>query len=68
MGALNCLLKSFISTHPNIRDKCQYVLEGGHMQTVVWTQHSFYRDVCQNFAAFTLNQYGAFSNVVFDGY
>ena len=68
MGALSGLLKSFVSTHPNIRDKCQYVLEGGHLQTVVWPQHSSYRDVCQNFVACTLNQYGASSNVVFDGY
>ena len=68
-SALSALLKSFVSTHPHMPDKCQYVLDGGHLlQRVVWPQHSTYRDVCQNYVAYTLNHYGAFSTVAFDGY
>ena len=68
-SALSALLKSFVSTHPHMPDKCQYVLDGGHLlQRVVWPQHSAYRDVCRNYVAYTLNHYGTFSTVIFDGY
>ena len=68
-SALSGLIKSFVSTHPHMPEKCEYVLDGGHLlQSVIWPQHSTYRDVCQNYIAYTLNHYGAFSTVVFDGY
>ena len=67
-SALGNLLKSFVSIQTNLPNTA-LVIDGGHLlQTVVWSQPSTYRAVCQCYVAYILKHSGTGTIVVFDGY
>ena len=47
-SALGNLLKSSVPIQTNLPNTAHFVIDGGHLlQTVVWSQPSTYRAVCQ---------------------
>ena len=68
-SALGNLLKLFVPIQTHLPNTAHFVIDGGHLlQTVVWSQPSTYRAVCQCYVAYILKHCGTGTIVVFDGY
>ena len=68
-SALGNLLKSFVPIQTYLPNTAHFVIDGGHLlQTVVWSQPSTYRAVCQCYVAYISKHCGTSTIVVFDGY
>ena len=51
----------------NVVDSSQYVLDGGALQRIPWSQGSTYKDICHQYTDYVGKKYGT-AVVVFDGY
>ena len=56
-SALGNLLRSFVLIQTNLPNTAHFV-EGHLLQTVVWSQPSTYRAVCQCYVAYIFKYYG----------
>ena len=63
------LLMPLVPIQTYLPNTAHFVIDEGHLlQTVVWSQPSTYRAVCQCYVAYILEHCGTGTIVVFDGY
>ena len=68
-SVLGDILKKFVVHKSTFQDDKVFVLDGGHLlHTVIWPTPSTFAEVWQSYILYVLNNFGAGSAVVFDGY